>query len=265
VGQFSTGGVGQFYSGANTRLYAALLVASCLMPATAILSPREVRAAQLLGMLHVDFGLLICGNDKSERKHYAINADLVGLTLGNVYHRKLDYDLPAVSVETTFAVVPDAYYVEAKRMNDECQTAAGETAIVLPGHTTVTKVGLGPPLADAPAASYVAGLIDPGISVSLYGINVVACSSHINVLELKPLAIAEDADTYHAMLRNSDIADGSVLLIFGDSGRKAALRLPIKPNDSVSTTSTYLRFDARRSKTVFLRKRVCRCVSLSRY
>jgi hypothetical protein len=149
-----------------------------------------------------------------------------------------------VSASATFAVVPDAYYVDGYREDRNCEAPAGVTAIVLPGHPAESKVSLDPPVSDVWAASNVAGLLDSGLSVRLFVTAAVACASKVDVSQLKPLPISVEDSAYYAKIDHTDPAHQSVLLVFGDARQTAVVLLPVRDNGSVSITSTYLRFDA---------------------
>src|SRR6202042_2324245 len=132
---------------------------------------------------------------------------------------------PSVAAETTFEVVPDAYYVEATRDDSDCEAPAGVTAVVLPGRPRSSKVELAPPISDAWAASNVAGIIEPGLSVRLLGSAKVTCSSHVDVTLLKALDVEMEPGAYYAKLDNAAIYGRSVLLAFGDSTKSALVLL----------------------------------------
>jgi hypothetical protein len=233
----------------SATFWVSLAVANVLASGIALFIAEPARAGQTHGTLHVEYGLLACAIRGDKQMPYTMDVSLAGLTRGKVYHQKFGYKLPNVSVGATFSVVPDAYYVGARSTGGDCQVAAGETAVVLPGHTAVAKVDLvsSPVIGDAPAASYLAGLVDPGVTVSLYSGNVGVCSSRVELSKVKSLDLTQSAGTYEARLSNSDVYKGSVVLVLRDSVRSAVLRLPIKPNGGIGSTSTYLRFDATRT------------------
>jgi hypothetical protein len=180
------------------------------------------------------------------RPRAAISAFVRGISKHAAYTMVIPVGSASEPFVARFKVIPDAYYIEGSQRETLCTPSAGIVSVVLPGHPISVSVRLRDCCGDAIAYSYVAGLVAAQASVNIARSPVaLECGASVNEASLQSLTESEsfsrEGNAYYAKI--SDTENDNVVLIATKGHSRAFIRLKLYANGSVSSTSSFKRFD----------------------
>jgi hypothetical protein len=212
------------------RIFATVCVAWILLAFAAARLAAQTTHQDQLEKLTIQYGFL-CGKLPP---HGTIHAKITGLSLGKTYSKDVTYTLPVVTVPIEFSVVPDDYRIQGFS-GSNCTLDDSDTAIVLPGHPTVTQMVLKPCCGLATPGPDVAGFVESGLHVEILDdAKGFACSANVDRTRLQVYQVRRDGDAYYGNGR---------LIAFGDASAQALVRVPDSENETGTVWRGYFRFD----------------------
>ncbi len=134
-----------------------------------------------------------------------IAASVVGISQHRRYEAVVAVGSKPGPYVARFGVIPDAYYIHGQQEKTGCAPAAGQVAVVLPGHPIRLEVDVAQCCRDVEAYSYVGGLVAAGLDVNVRRSTTnLECGSPVSESQLTLLdgeeSFHRDGDAYYAQL-----------------------------------------------------------------